>query len=169
MFQAGALGQKRHQMTFDGVFHRREHLVVPPAGQQFYKLFHHNGVSSAMPGHGTVRYIQVHFFAVAEEVVPHQVGEIHISLHTAVGTHHLDGTVAPFGERGHGKIDGGAAVQLDIYHLVVHNVVVAVINTAAVGAGAQRLLDVLGCGVRVQHVMGQCTRPARTLVRPLSR
>ena len=67
MFQAGALGQKRHQMAFDGVFHRREHLVVPPAGQQFYKLFHHNGVSSAMPGHGTVRYIQVHFFAVAEE------------------------------------------------------------------------------------------------------
>lgn len=86
-------------------------------------------------------------------------GEIHISLHTAVGTHHLDGAVAPFGERGHGKIDGGAAVQLDIYHLVVHNVVVAVINTAAVGAGAQRLLDVLGCGVRVQHVNGPVHAP----------
>ena len=37
---------------------------------------------------------------ISEEVVPHQVGEIHISLHTAVGTHHLDGAVAPFGERG---------------------------------------------------------------------
>ena len=45
MFQAGALGQKRHQMAFDGVFHRREHLVVPPAGQQFYKLFCMNWVA----------------------------------------------------------------------------------------------------------------------------
>ena len=102
------------------------------------KVVHEARVAAAVARHRTIGDVQVDFLGVAEEVVQGQMGQIHVALHTAAGAHHLDGAVAPFGKGGHGKVDGGPIVQIDVHHLVIHHIVVAAIYAAAVRPFPQR-------------------------------
>ena len=91
---------------------------------------------------------------MSEKVMPGKAGQIHIPFDAAARPHYLDRAVAALGKGGHCEVDRDAAVQFDVYDLMIDDVVVAVIDASSVRAGAQGALDGFGRGIGIEHVDG---------------
>ena len=121
---------------------------------QVAELLHEAAVAAAVTGEGGVGDGSVDDLLGVAEAVDDDLLFEHIALDIAQGAGDFDGAVVVVGEGGHGEGGVDISAELQVHRLVVHHVVVAVEDAAAVGAGTDGVPDLLLGGFACKDVAG---------------